>query len=80
MRWLSLTGQVLGAVGAICTVVYPFERKRGMSGEFRGDEVRTYPDGPPLVSQLLTQSGTRAGLLLIALGFLLQAAGTLLGL
>ncbi len=77
MRWLSLIGQVLGAAGAICTVVSPFVRSQAVAVVKHG-VAHDFPGGvAPPWRQLLAQSRwTIGGLALIALGFLLQAAGT----
>lgn len=81
MRWLSLTGQLLAAAGAICTVLYPFERLKGLVGEVTEGAVHDYTHGVPLSAELRRQGRQlRGGLWLMAIGFLLQAAGTACGL
>ncbi len=83
MRWLTLFGQLLGATGAVCTVLYPFERLKDLVGEMRdGAMVHEYPPGgPPLWKQLRMQPlQLKGGLWLIVVGFALQAVGTLVGL
>lgn len=78
MRWLSLIGQLLGAAGAISTVASPFVRSEAL-GKIKRGAFREFPGGvAPPWEHLLTQSPwTIGGLALIALGFLLQAAGTI---
>lgn len=80
--WLSLAGQAFGALGALCTVLYPFESLKNAVGEIReGAPHRDFPDGPSRWWQALRQPPQlKAGLGLIMVGFALQFIGTLVGL
>ncbi len=79
MRWLTLIGQLVAFAGAVTTVLYPFERLKGLIGEIR--EGVFDPDGPPPWRLLFRQPRQlRGGLALMALGLLFQFVGTLCGL
>ncbi len=80
MRWLTLAGLASGVLGALLAAVYPFERLKGMIGELTEGAFHDYTQGVPLSAELRRQPRQlKAGLLLIVLGALLAAAGTLWG-